>query len=632
MPKMVTEMPKGKPEKAAKTQKLPKQKDIKKIKEKEVARPVKFPTIITLEKWLGGQDGPITCDDAKEWLQWETEEDFKKRKMEEPEFQRLTAEQKKVAEAKLFWGEGEWTLMLGKEFGKELSGTKIRCWNSDRNRPFDETHCMKLAQTTLNRQFAGPTTMQELQKFTYDPDGPSIELADRTINPGDEIELPEGTVNGETISIGRSGLIGSGNHRLIGLVLANMLWEIQKQHWESLWPTPPVLESLVVFGVSESAKVVQTLDNVKPRSASDVIYTSDEFRDISSTERKECSRMLAAAIDLLWKRTEASNIDQWNKYMTNATTMAFLDRHPKLRQCVRLIFDLNRDRAISLLKLSAGQSAACLYLMGSSDTDIDVYRNADPFPSEKKCKWGNWKEAVAFWASLSSKDDDFGNVVKKALGNLKDSEDGTGGRLKEKLAVLAHAWVQMCGGDAVTEDSLNLDQWWSENALGARVFMDKSSFGGIDVGNKPPVLKEGDSDTVSPKKVEEEKKRVRQEAEEKERQEQKLQMLKDQKAKREAAKAGTGLDDLASRAAANSGKGANGKPLTSKQVQEVQTAKAIADDERELQEAEEAALANGTVAEIEPIGEESVSQADDDEEVIDYSEDGLGTEEEPGIE
>ena len=60
--------------------------------------------------------------------------------------------------------------------------------------------------------------------------------------------------------------------------------------------TGPVLETIVITGISEDALVTMTVDNCKPRSATDVLYTSALFRNLPVAQRAEYSRMTAAAI------------------------------------------------------------------------------------------------------------------------------------------------------------------------------------------------------------------------------------------------------------------------------------------------------------------------------------------------
>jgi hypothetical protein len=218
--------------------------------------------------------GPITVAKGKEILLWEAEKEYAARvKASNPAYKDVE-------------------ITFPKEFPahfRDEEGNLVRCWNNCKNRWFDEPRARLYAQEILQRNWAGPSTF-----------------------PGE-------TVNGETIVIGRTGIVLSGQHRLIGLVLAFQMWlGKNKLHWQKYWQEEPFLESLIVTGVSEHPCIVRTLDNVKSRTLADTLYTSEVFdgltlpeangetqRTLRPKERMELARMLDSAVDLLWKRTGA---------------------------------------------------------------------------------------------------------------------------------------------------------------------------------------------------------------------------------------------------------------------------------------------------------------------------------------
>ena len=178
-----------------------------------LGRAVKYPQVETV---VCKGDDAVTVEFAKKLLGWQSEEDY---------INEETEGMDKEAKAKV----------KGVEFGKDylltdVEGSKVRCLNNLRNRPFSQSWALELAQSILNKQ----------QKF-----------------------------NGESIIIGKTELVLSAQHRLIGLVLANQIWEgkgnlkkkegDQSDHWKEKWPTPPVWEGVVVFGVDEDEETVHTL-------------------------------------------------------------------------------------------------------------------------------------------------------------------------------------------------------------------------------------------------------------------------------------------------------------------------------------------------------------------------------------
>lgn len=429
--------------------------------EEVVQREIIYPKFEVLEYSTISEYGPITPDDMRERiLGWETEKSFVARKLAE------------YPQSK----EADW-LFLDDFHCYDTNGEKVRCWNNAGNRPFDEEWCKKLTRMILWGYWSGPLTV-----------------------PGE-------TINGECIRISKYGRVLSGQHQGTALVLADE-WLKKSRNKEfvpyydpddpesekyKFWigHKYPVIETLVVTGLSEDERVLRTIDYVKTRTMADMLYTMPLFRwqeyideDGKTTrrlstppERNELTRMLASAVNILWIRTKAKG------YGTHPEIVGFLDRHKRLLQCVQHLFLLNQPvrvnkkrlegetqeqhkarlvreeaeggRRISKLHMSAGQCAAMMYLMGCSATDAttsDAYRNPNisgqcdknVAPSEDTIDWSMWDKARLFWERLAG-DNSF-KAVRIKLNSLMESntEDegnmGLGGRFPEKMAVIAKAW------------------------------------------------------------------------------------------------------------------------------------------------------------------------------------------------
>lgn len=371
-------------------------------------RELVYDKVEALEYSISSPRGPLTSADIDIIMDWETEEQY---------------QQRKVAELG-----GELTHYLyGDVFHcTDEDGKKVRCWNNANNRSFDEGWCEYLIDMILNGVWAGPLMM-----------------------PGE-------TINGETIRISRYARVLSGQHQMTACKLANQ--RLQKDRTKlgieeadlkyPAWKGHKecVIETLVVTGLSEDERILRTIDYVKPRTVADMLFTMPLFRENKPVERKEMTRMSASAIDTLWQRTDTKG------YKTHPEVVGFLERHKRLLKCVEHLFVLNKGgkddgRRISKLRLSAGTCAALCYLMGSSGpkTDGDAYRNSFP-PNEKDLDWSLWDKAKEFWVYLADSDEEAFEPVRHALGRLVDSttesEDnlGLGGRIQEKLAILAAAW------------------------------------------------------------------------------------------------------------------------------------------------------------------------------------------------
>ena len=370
--------------------------------------PVVYEVLDIVECSVTSEAGPLTVERIKLMMNWETEREYQARKVvEDPDSK---------PEHWLF-GDDYHCLNTDKQ--------KVRCWNNANNRPFDMGWCEDLIHTVLYGHWVGPYMM-----------------------PGE-------TVNGETIRISRHGRVLSGQHQGTAAILANeWLAKARAQQGDGPSKYPAwdgqdhvFLETVVVTGLSEDERVLRSIDYVKPRTTADMLYTMPVFRQNTSVERKEMTKMLAVAIDTLWERTDTKG------YKTHPEVVGFLERHRRLLKCVEHLFVENGARAgdggrrITKLRLNHGQAAALCYLMGCG-TDAtteysDDYRNESP-PSERNLDWGYWDRALAFWTSLAT-DRSF-IPVRDALGQLFNETvvDGTaqglGGRTNEKLAILSKAW------------------------------------------------------------------------------------------------------------------------------------------------------------------------------------------------
>ena len=384
--------------------------------------------------------GPMTVEDVRTMLWWETE----------PEWQVRMVELKGGKPEHYLFGETgprrEDTGEFQPVHCTNVAGEKVVCWNNAGNRPFDDSWSEDIESMILTGTWAGPHTC-----------------------PGE-------TVNGETVRVSRYGRVLSGQHQGTALVRADEKLQFARKKYgrERANEMYPVwaecdhcfIETIVITGLSEDERILRTIDYVKPRTVADMLFTTDLFRQNTPVERRDMTKMLASAIDLLWLRTDTKG------YKTHPEVVGFLERHRSLLKHVEHLFIENSPsagRKISKMRVSPGGAAALCYLMscGSQKTTeySDEYRNESP-PSEKNLDWGYWDQAQKFWTCLASAREFM--PVRTALGRLTDSsadsEDNTGlgGRLPEKLAVLAKAWERYrdhpaSGGPAFDDADLKDD-------------------------------------------------------------------------------------------------------------------------------------------------------------------------------
>lgn len=417
--------------------------------------------------------GPLTIEDMKGLLGWQTEKEF--------QAQEVAKDPSSKPEHHLFGDDYHCV---------NASGEKVRCNHNANNRPFDLDWSKNLMSCVLNGQWAGPFT------------------------------IPGATVNGETIRISRYGDVISGQHQMTGCILADE-WlhlkrtQLGREEADRRYPAWAgqdhcFLETIVVTGLSDDQRVLMTIDYVKPRTAADVFYTSEVFRESTPAERRELCRMLSGAVETLWTRTDARG------YRTHPELMGFMERHKRLLKCVESIFSENSAKAGRKLskdpiRLQPGVCAALMFIQGSSGpkTDGDVYRNEEP-PTEKNLDWSLWDKAEEFW-TLLAQGRDF-DIVRTALGRLVDStpqdekNQGLGGRGPEKLAILSKAWERwrdhsgagapfdasdLAPGGGLDLSYVDVDDRGNPLPNGQVKLVDVADFYGIDcpestIGKKPP--------------------------------------------------------------------------------------------------------------------------------------------------
>lgn len=424
-----------------------------------------------LLSWLGGGDpaapalwaavkacvdgadgiGALTCEQAKALLGWEDEPSFKARAAASAKDAEAAGDAARAAKfanlAKLGFGD-EYLL-------KDEHGNKVRCWNNVNNRDVDGNRMKSHTQVVLRREWAGPS-----------------------FYPGE-------TVNGETIIITRTGATASAQHRLGGLVLAGQVWAKAKPgdkvfgvDVRKMWPEEPFLESLVVFGISDDPRIIMTIDNVKPRSLADVMTTSKKFNDYDRAMRADATRCLARAIDLLWKRTGAGGTKEAKVFQTHQSSEEFLERHGWLLDCVRHCVELNKERHLNKTGVQPAWCAAAMYLMGTSASSRDRYRDATnqlAF-SERALDMTRRDKAKEFLTGIAKMHTGF-TPIRNALSKRVAANVG---EEMEKLVVLAKAWHNHVTGAPQSVDELQAHV--EQDSVGNMVLAEWPGFGGIDNG------------------------------------------------------------------------------------------------------------------------------------------------------
>lgn len=430
----------------------------------------------------GGQ-GHLTVATAKDILVWKDEDDYK-------------AENNLALDTKLGKGPGclDLETSIGPPHFYDVRDKAVWCWamnTPDRkhlNRPFDRHWALAKAQDILTgkRQLTGQTIMV----------------------------------------VGKTGIVTDGNHTAVGLVFAAQQLQLEPERWP-LWTeadgslVEPFIEGIITFGAPENKATLDVMDFTKPRSDDDAIFTSDIYSHLNTAGRKEASRMLAKATDVVWRRTCDGN---WGRiqYMTNAMKSDFRDRHPNLLKCVKHLLEENGgapkdgktesgSRNISRLGFSAGEAAGLMYLMACSSSKPEAYRIAAE-PGDAALNFANWKKAEAFWSHVALTSGPIHKVVKAALNRLTSDDGGGVGNAGEKTAILVKAWLAYLTSGKVTEDDLLLSESDGDYAEknGKRRFVGNHTVGGIDANGRAEELDDENGDPpITPEEAEANKAAIR---------------------------------------------------------------------------------------------------------------------------
>lgn len=323
----------------------------------------------------------------------------------------------------------------------DMEGNKIACLNNDKNRPIYKTTVLTLQQEILRKRW----------KF-----------------------------NGEPIIIGQRGTILNGQHTLLSLIFAAQAYAAEPDLYE--WKEEPTIEKTIVFGVEEADVVVNTMDTCKPRSLTDVIYRADYFSAFKPAERKLAARLANYAVSMIWDRTGVSTEEDAPR-RTHAESIAFLDAHPNLLECVKHIIASNVNNAIGKY-VSPGYASGLMYLMSAAKTDSAEYVQVR---EESAVDLSLFNLAADFWATLANpKSKEFAHFRSTYLAMAAEGNTS----IPERIGIIVKAWSRYADGKTIRASDLEL--LYSLNEDGERVLSETPEIGGIDVLHIENVVVEGD--------------------------------------------------------------------------------------------------------------------------------------------
>ena len=321
---------------------------------------------------------------------------------------------------------------------KDTEGNRIVCVNNVNNRELQVAWCRKLSQDILRGNW----------RFNF-----------------------------ENIIIGETGLILSGQHRLIALVLACQTYRKNPEIYNQWWESDPTIETSIGYGAAEDELTINTLDTGKPRSLYDVLFRSEYFRDKGKREKQKLAKSLDHAVRLLWARTGVPGAFSIER--THSESVSFIERHRRLLECVSHINLEDTDSTIRRY-IGPGYATALMYLMATSETDPKNYQDQNE-PDETTLNFDLFDKAEKFWTLLSS-GKEF-EILRKALDKVLNSEEEIGTSLNDiKQAIIIKAWIAFESSGKVTRKSVALK---FKETDGFKHLDESPCVGGIDfLGNR----------------------------------------------------------------------------------------------------------------------------------------------------
>jgi len=324
---------------------------------------------------------------------------------------------------------------------RDLGGRKIHTERNTKNRTIRMSRVYALQQEILRKRWSGPNGVS-----------------------GDS------TVNGETIIIGKTGQILSGQKQLIALVLASQEWQRNRANYPQ-WSQEPCIDKIVVVGIDEGDATANTIDICQPRDLTDVIERSYYFASIPRSERRALSGMAAFGTRFVWDRTGIA--DAYSISKNHSEMLAFIEDHPKIIDCVKHVYEEDGEGHLKQF-VQTGTASGILYLQGCCTSDGAKYRETR---NESSLDWEEWEKACEFWVLLLQNAKEL-QPVRKALGQLMEADEGGHVSNAMRVALLVKAWNAFRLAGRITPGDITLEL--VPNELGVVQLAEIPSIGGID--------------------------------------------------------------------------------------------------------------------------------------------------------
>lgn len=313
-------------------------------------------------------------------------------------------------------------------------------------------------------------------------------------------------LNGESIIFDWDGKCQSGQHRLVGFILAAQELEKYKERWGKYWMGKPfVMECLFVHGISPAREVVDSIDRGQPRTLGDVFYRQGLFGDENTSGpllygegkyavelpvlgpklRQKLANITSGAVRLAWLRTTDKKVSDAPNFPISEA-VDFVTMHDGILEAVAFCYKLEGGESKTGQRLtkacgdkgiSLAYAAGLLYLMSVSGTDWDefVEKGVAALDFKMKPKARAFWEAFASGANLSE-----GSPILVARQLIGKVDAGSAVGRDEIVAIIINAFNAFADGKTkVTPKEIQVARKYNEKA-GKEVIAQDPRLGGID--------------------------------------------------------------------------------------------------------------------------------------------------------
>jgi len=287
--------------------------------------------------------------------------------------------------------------------------------------------------------------------------------------------------NGETFIIDANGQFQDGQHRGVGLVLAEQIRQKDPAKWEEYIGKGEItLDAIIVRGVSSKADTIDTLNIGQKRSLGDVIYrdhTINELRKGAFTDKElvSLSNTLAVALRLVWLRVVGKAVSD-APHFPHSEALDFLRNHNRIADAVLEVYDMEGEDKNITSYITMGYASGMMYLMSAAKTNPDLFSEQGA-PALDFTLWGKAKE---FWSLFSSGKLPAGNPISRAREIVKAMDSGSAQMREEIIRTILKAWnLWVDGKTSVSKEDVTIEKILNEEK-GIMVMAESPRVGGID--------------------------------------------------------------------------------------------------------------------------------------------------------